>query len=95
MPALGEMGESHNSLIDGAIGGNIRLYQAMSLRGQVLGRNVPHMNSRTIFHNLQIIGRVFNKKEQPAYGCGQAPGSGISTTLWPAAPYKILNHGKC
>jgi hypothetical protein len=71
MPALGEMaGDSPDSLFNGAHGGNIRLYLAVSLRGQVSGRTVPNMNSRTILRNFQIIGRVLNKKEQPAHGRG-------------------------
>jgi hypothetical protein len=32
---------------------------------------VPYMNSRTIFCDFQIIGRVSNKKEQPTMGVGK------------------------
>jgi len=76
MPVLGNIAESSDSRNRKVHAWEMkRTTCEISLHGQVLGRSVPpNMNSRTIFHNLQIIGRVLNKKEQPAHGRGQFPG---------------------
>jgi hypothetical protein len=67
----------------------------MSPRGHVLRRNVPpNMNTRTIFRNYQIIGRVLNKKGTTGTWGWAGSCEVISSTLWSAAPYEILSHEK-